>query len=140
FVRDLLIYNSLRDLGTVDKNNATNLLNHLNTLEKKFEDSTTPQWSFSRMVDELEDRRIIDISDAQAIKNYYKTVRVPIQHGLTRRFLRSHWESFLNSEVLDDLEFLLVGRVGRSYGLENQIEETALDLIKTAMTFIKKYV
>jgi len=29
FVRDLLIYNSLRDLGTADKNNVTNLLTRI---------------------------------------------------------------------------------------------------------------
>jgi hypothetical protein len=136
FVRDLLIYTQARD-SPADNDTGAKML--LNNLEKRFEDSKRPQWSFSRMVDELAKQGTIDDSDAEGIKEYYTTIRVPIHHALTRRFLRGERESDFESDSFDFLENLFCGRALRWRHLEEKLEDEAIYLIARAVAFITSY-
>jgi hypothetical protein len=136
FVRDLLIYDDAHDSASGNRNEKVRVLDNL---EKYYEDAARPQWSFSKLVIELGMRRIIDDSDVATIKEFYEEIRVPIHHGLTRRFLRGERES----ESLDTLEDLFNGiflwRNSRERMIENRLEGEAIDLIAVAIAFVKKY-
>lgn len=131
FVRDLLMYTLARRLS----GDASRV--ELAKLEKRLEDSTDPQWSFARIVNELQENGVVDSADGEAIKNYYKMVRIPIHHGLIRRFVRSHGEREENLDSADVLD-MLFGRV-HWHSFEERLEEEGLDLIETAVAFIRKY-
>jgi hypothetical protein len=134
FVRDLLIYATSRNTSVSDR---LDLL--LNALEKQYEDGTKPQWTFPKIVDELQSREVVSNSDAEEIKKFYKKVRIPIHHGLTRRFVRNHGEFEFEVESDSILDNLLFGRLDRAHTLEKQLEEIAIQLIEVAVSFIKVY-
>jgi len=136
FARDLLVYSVAQDPGTDDDQTDRQLLADL---ERRFEDDTKPRWTFAKIVDELESRGVVDSADAQGIKKYYKTVRVPIHHGLTRRFLRSQNETGVGSSTFDPLEHLRLSGPIPPHQLEARLEDTAIDLVGTAVGFVTKY-
>jgi hypothetical protein len=131
FVRDLLMYTLVDGLSS----GASRV--ELAKLEKRLEDSTDPQWSFARIVSELQKSGVVDSSDGEAIKNYYKVVRIPIHHGLIRRFVRSHGERKEDIDSVDVFD-MLFGRV-KWHSFEQRLEEEGLDLIETAVAFVRKY-
>jgi len=57
----------------------------LNKLEKEAEDGR-PRLYFEDIVDQLSGD-VLNPADAEVAKKFYKAVRVPIHHGLTRRLI-----------------------------------------------------
>lgn len=135
FVRDLLIYVDARDSDL--KNERSERV--LDNLEKYYEDATKPQWSFSKIVDELQKRGTIDTEDTSNIKDYYERIRIPIHHGLTRRFLRGERDADSESDSLDIFDMLFLGRSLRAGILEERLEDETVDLVEIAIAFVRKY-
>ena len=137
FVRDLLIFSVANKTGADTKQKT---LSNLDDLERYYEDAAEPQWSFAKIVDELQSQGVVSSSDAEDVKGYYKTIRIPIHHGLTRRFLRGHRVSSSESSSADMFdEFLLFGRILRAHALEERLEDKGTRLIKKVVAFVKKY-
>ncbi len=135
FVRDLLIYNVAKKSVSEHKKPVS----VLDKLEANYEDATKPQWSFSMIIDQLQSQRVISSADAKAVKTYYQTVRIPIHHGLTRRFLRGHKKADLEFGSFDISEILFLGRGLRVHSLEEKLESEGINLIKKTVAFMKKY-
>lgn len=133
FVRDLLIFNTAKQTNDSKKQ-------ILDELEIYYEDSTKPkQWFFSNIVDELQNQRIISDLDAKNVKAYYQDIRIPIHHGLTRRFLRGHKSQIMKSESFDISEMLFLGRTLRGHSLEELLEQRGISLVMKVVVFMKKY-
>lgn len=130
FVRDLLIAARFED-NIAQRGLRSHQL--LDQVEREIED--VERLHFRGMVDELVDRRIIDQPDDDAIRDLYKTVRIPIHHGLTRRFVR------LSSDIHEDdpLAPLSLGRPGRFHRFEEAIEEDSISHLSTIVNFIGRY-
>ena len=135
FVRDLLINSTALKSASYQKNK----MGVLDKLEVYYEDTTKPQWSFSMIVDELRSQRVISSSDAKNIKTYYQTIRIPIHHSLTRRFIRGHKKPDLEIDPSDIIEILMFGREIRVKRLEDQLENEGINLVKQVVVFMKKY-
>ena len=125
FVRDLLINDYSLNLL---KRNV--YYKKLHEMEKQYEDGNKPQWTFFKMTEELYKRKIIKKREADDIKGFYKKIRIPILHGLSRRFVRNYEDDFFEE---------IFGRMTRDHRLEELIEDQALILIKTAASFMKKH-
>jgi hypothetical protein len=128
-VRDLLIYISSPKTKRQDFMDT-----RVNEIEEQYEDGDKPMWTFHKMINELSQRKIIIKKDADKIKNFYERVRIPIHHGLTRRFVREH-----NDSPVDFFDDIKNGRSNRVYMLGEQIEDKSIQLIKIAVSFLKKY-
>lgn len=121
FLRELLI---LRRLQTREL--TTSLFDKL---ERETEDGR-PRLSFDDIVDELTGD-VLDSSDAEAAKEFYKTVRIPIHHGITRRFIaiaKTGEESWLDTY-----------RGLRLHHLEELVEENATKHLRSIVNLIQKY-
>jgi len=131
FVKDLLIAARLESSASQHRLPSFELPG--NQMERKIED--VERLYFNGMIDELANRRIIEGSDAEAIKDFYKSVRIPVHHGLTRRFIR------LSSGVREDDSFaaLSLGRLGRFHKFEEVIEENSIRHLSTIVNFIGRY-
>jgi hypothetical protein len=133
YVRDLLIISTAKK--TDDRKKQI-----LDELEIYYEDSTNPkQWFFSNIVDELQNQKIISDLDAKNVKAYYQDIRIPIHHGLTRRFLRGSKSPIKKTESFDIDEMLFLGRTLRGHSLEEQLEQRGISLVKKVVVFMKKY-
>jgi hypothetical protein len=135
FARDLLIYRTALKSASDQKNK----MSVLDKLEVYYEDTTKPQWSFSMIVDELRSQRVISNTDAKNIKTYYQTIRIPIHHGLTRRFIRGRKKPDFEIDPSDIIEILMFGRTGRAIRLEDLLEDEGINLVKMVVAFVKKY-
>lgn len=92
--------------------------------------------SFNSMVDEWAKRRSIGQSDADAIKEFYKTVRIPIHHGLTRRFICPSPDIDMQDDLLARIS---LGRSGRDHRFEKVIEDDSLSHLSSIVDFIERY-
>jgi hypothetical protein len=135
FVRDLLIYSVAKRSFAGHKSE----ISVFDKLEANYEDATNPQWSFSMIIDELQRQRVISNVDAKTVKAFYHKIRIPIHHGLTRRFLRGNKKPDLESNSIDIMEMLFLGRGIRAHVLEETLESEGINLIKKAVAFMKKY-
>ena len=135
FVRELLIYHTAKKTDSPHEG----VIGIIDGLEVHYEDATNPQWSFQRMVDELQSQGVVKGPEAESIKTYYQTIRIPIHHGLTRRFLRGHKQSSAKLDESDLLEILFFSRIGRGHELEDRLEGQGIDLIMSVIAFMKKH-
>jgi hypothetical protein len=95
--------------------------------------------SFNSMVDEWAERRSIGQSDADAIKDFYKTVRIPIHHGLTRRFICPSPDIDMQDDFLAGLFLAGLGRRARLHKFEEVIEDGSLRHLSSIVDFIGRY-
>lgn len=136
FFRELLIIYRLWSAGpTTSRWVDTGLL--LNKLEREAEDGR-PRLHFEDIVDQLTGD-VLSSADAEVAKKFYKDVRVPIHHGLTRRLIaEAKAEEMDMSEPLDGL-LSATNRMFRLHQLEEMIEENATKYLGFVVDLIQKY-
>jgi len=125
FVRDLLV---IARCGS----NVTSRPLFLDKVRRELEDEE--RLSFGGMVDELEGLEVIDPSDAHEIKDFYKTVRVPVHHGLTRRLICG--PSYIPEDFYD---WLFSGPKDRLHEVEKLVEDDSIRHLSDIANFIVKY-
>jgi len=136
FFREFLISYRLQTAGPKTNHwTDTNLL--FNKLERETEDGR-PRLSFENIVDQLPSD-VMDPDDAEAAKKFYKTVRIPIHHGITRRFI-----AIARAEEIDmsnPLSIMLSDtyRGFRLHKLDEVIEENAAEYLGFIVDLIHKY-
>lgn len=128
FLRELLIVHRLqtRELTTSRQIDTNSLFDKL---EKEIEDGR-PRLYFEDIVDQLTGD-ILDSGDADDAKKFYKAVRVPIHHGITRRFIAI--------AKAEEVGFLDTYRGLRLHRLEEVIEENATSYLGFVVDLIEKY-
>ncbi len=136
FIRELLIDHLSGLFASSFDVSHVNLVNHLEAL---LEDSSEPEWNFNRMLRYLHDTGVIQSIDAQHFIEFYRHIRTPVMHGLTRRFVRG---DRLPTEVLASASHLnnrFEYRCERVLHLENLIETGSIDFIEELLSTISKY-
>lgn len=134
--RELLIFHRLRSAGpTTSRWVDTGLL--LNKLEKEAEDGR-PRLHFEDIVDQLTGD-VLGSADAEVAKKFYRTVRVPIHHGLTRRLVAEAKAEEM--DMSEPLAVLLSATTWnrRFHELEEMIEENATKYLGFVVDLIQKY-
>lgn len=128
FVRDLLIYSECqRNKGRLNSEKDFILR------ETDIENSKKPRWDFKPMIDKLSKENLIQDNDACEIKDFYDQVRIPIQHGLSQRFINIH-----DPSIIEIGQFLQT-RSLRFHDFERLIEDKSLHLIELAVAFMLIY-
>ena len=130
FVRDLLI--------SVSANRSTRSDVNINDIERKYEDESKPLWTFSKMLDALSTQNIIGRADVDALKSFYRDVRIPLYHGLTRRFVRIH-DGYAPETDTENSFDIFLGRTIRAHRIEDHLEESAISLLEVAASFMVSY-
>lgn len=122
FARALLIYQKAR-ISKEDHKRK-----NIEKIEIEIEDSSNPQWSFSKIVNKLRDEKIITNKQLRICLDHYKKTRIPLHHGITRRFIRGQ-----KKQAHDDFdeisEFLFCSRSARNHSIENKIELEGINII-----------
>jgi len=132
FLRELLIL--LRLESTTSHQIDTNPF--FDELEKEAEDGR-PRLYFEDIVDQLTGD-VLDPDDADNAKKFYKTIRIPIHHGLTRRFIaiaKTGEADMSNSSSI----WLETYRGVRLHKLDEVIEENAIKYLGFVVDLIQKY-
>ncbi|MCL4300610.1 MAG: hypothetical protein KJ077_33040 [Anaerolineae bacterium] len=132
FVRDLAIRKEfeLRDQSSsVERIKRRDLFRIVGTFQREFEEDRKA--TFSALVKTLVDNRVISNKDADAVLDFYKNTRIPLSHGLVRRFVIQR----------DDIAWVEeeFGRIDRFHSIEEVVEDNALSHLKFVLKFIKKY-
>jgi len=109
----------------------------VNKLEKEAEDRR-PHLYFEDIVDQLSGD-VLNPADAEVAKKFYKAVRVPIHHGLSRRLIAE-----AKGEEMDMSEPLGVLLSATTWDrrlreLEEVIEENAIKYLGSVVDLIQKY-
>jgi hypothetical protein len=132
FVRDLLVAETY-------KKEFPRGLKKLGKIERDIEDGR-PRFDFNRIISELAEDNIIEEEDKEKIYSVYKNVRIPLHHGLTRRFVRSFWKDEIDDEDDDPLvDTLFLRKSGRDRDLEEVLEDHTLDFLIIVADFIMRY-
>lgn len=131
FVRELLIVARCGSSGTLGGKPSRQLF--FDKVRREIEDEE--RLSFGGMADELEGLEVIDPSDAYGIKDFYKTVRVPVHHGLTRRLICG--PSYIPGE--DWLDLLFPGSWDRLHKVEQLFEDDSITHLHDIADFMVKY-
>jgi hypothetical protein len=100
-------------------------------LQKELEEKR--HLGFKSLVDELKAFELFDPKDADLAKQFYNDIRIPIHHGLSRRFVSKH------NDFMGILEEASGGAYQTSmHDFERVIEEESLNLIETAIGIIER--
>lgn len=135
FVRDLLVATHYKQIFS----HPPKFLDYeLHRIEKEIEDGR-PRFDFNRIITELVQRSVIDPKDGDNIYDFYKSVRIPIHHGLTRRFIRTSSKFVIDEEKDDFFSLLSLNPLNRAKAFEEMIEDNSLDHLLTVGYFIEKY-
>ncbi len=122
YVRALVVSNAstVRQSAPLRKKNLESLLE-----EKK-------NLSFAGLIDNLVSVGLFEKDDGESAKTLYKNIRIPLLHGLARRFVRQHQEPFG-----DELSLLLGDKAISSSDLEKIIEDHALEYLEKLVGIIE---
>jgi hypothetical protein len=101
-------------------------------LERKLEEDKSMK--LPQLVDELAERGVLSATDREWAKNTYDKVRIPVQHGISARFIRSH-ESKRRSDVR---EWLYRGMPVSGRDLEELIEEKAVGYLAKIVALLER--
>ncbi len=126
FLRELLILYRLQTQGLTTSRQINQLFDKL---EEEAEDGR-PRLHFEDIVDQLTGD-VLDSEDVEAAKKFYKTVRIPIHHGITRRFI-----ALAKTGKADWFDTY---RGFRLHHLEKLIEENATEYLGFIVDLIQKY-
>lgn len=89
---------------------------------------------FKVLIDSLVSVGLFDKEDGERAKNLYDNVRIPLLHGLPRRFVRKHQDPFA-----EELSQLFKGETAiSSRELERIIEDHALEYLESVVGIIEK--
>jgi hypothetical protein len=97
-------------------------------VEKSFEEDKT--LGFSSMLEALR-MTVVAPDDVEALQQFYEATRIPFAHGLVRRLTSSQD----TSGEFDNVFSLL----SRGIGLEDRLENEAIDEIQFVVRIIKRY-
>jgi hypothetical protein len=129
FARNLLI-EALTNAQTANDKSAREIINQI---ERVIEDDR-PRHVFALIIKTLKEMTIIEESDAENIENFYKDIRIPIHHGITRRFVRGS-----RHKTEDEWLTLYLDIEFRFHRIEDVIENDSIKHLKTVAEFIRKY-
>jgi hypothetical protein len=88
---------------------------------------------FGDLIDNLVLAGLFEKSDGESAKTIYKSIRIPLVHGLPRRFVRQHQGSFA-----EDFSMLLGIEAIPSSELEAIIEDHALEYLENIIGIIER--
>lgn len=125
FARDLLLFSYVNEL-TDKRKRISARRKLLGLVEQELEEGKKPQWSFSNIMNKLVERKVITEAKALLLRQYYKDVRIPLHHGLSRRVIN----------IEDDFFEAVFARIGRSKQLESWIKEESLSIIEEIVLFM----
>jgi len=126
FLRELLVFHQLQ---AQEITTSGQIYTMFDKLEKDVEDGN-PRRNFEYIVDQLTGD-VLDSGDAVDVKKFYKTVRIPIHHGITRRFI--------TLAKTGEVDWLDTYRGLRLHHLEELIEENATKYLGFIVNLIQKY-
>lgn len=136
FFRELLIIHRLQSAGPkTNRWGDTRLL--LNKFEKEAEDGR-PRLHFDKIVDQLTGD-VLDSVEVEAAKKFYKDVRVPIHHGITRRFIAIARAEEVDMSNPSSIMLSDTYRGFRLHKLDEVIEENATSYLGFVVDLIQKY-
>lgn len=124
---------TVREMVMVLSSEALSENNRKRNLQKELEDKK--HFGFNHLVTELEKVDLFDRKDAELARQFYNTVRIPLHHGLTRRFITEHDNN--NSFKLFEEVFGGAYQISM-HDFERVIEQEALSLIETAIGIIER--
>ncbi len=108
----------------------------LNKFRKEAEDGR-PRLYFGKIVDQLTGD-VLDSAEAEAAKKFYKDVRVPIHHGLTRRLIAKARAE--ERDMSDPRNVFFASILDGTFSvLEEVIEENATKYLGFVVDLIEKY-
>jgi hypothetical protein len=87
---------------------------------------------FHQLVDELESSGIVTSANADLVRKFYREIRIPLQHGLTLRYV-SQSQNSPSSDLLAVLQASCIN------SFEEDFEKRALEELKTVIHFIAVY-
>ena len=135
FFRELLIIHRLQSAGP-KTNRWEDTRQLFNKFEKEAEDGR-PRLHFDKIVDQLVGD-VLDSTEAEDIKKFYKDVRVPIHHGLPRRLIAK-----IKAEEVDMSDpwsvFFATYLGFRLHVLDEVIEKNATRHLGFVVDMIQKY-
>jgi hypothetical protein len=88
---------------------------------------------FGKLVDNLVLAGLFEKSDGESAKELYKNIRIPLLHGLPRRFVHQHQSSFA-----EDLALLFGREAISSSELEAIVEDHALEYLEDIVGIIER--
>lgn len=88
---------------------------------------------FDKLVDSLVLVELFNKDDGELVKKLYKNVRIPLLHGLPRRFVHQHLEPFM-----EELWSYLGKEVISSHELEDTIEDHAVEYLEEIVGIIER--
>ena len=135
FIRDLVVINQLKKekvkiLQSSIKMKRGALNKKLGEIEKRIEEDRS--MTFSKLIEILEKEKAIKKGDKKELGKFYKYVRIPLSHGLIRRFVVKHDKG---SRFIEKL----LGTIDRFHNFEEVIEDFALDELEFILKIIRKY-
>lgn|ERR1039458_6045185 len=96
-------------------------------LEEFYEENKTPRFGFPEMIKKLVEMRVMKSRQARDFQGFYCDIRIPLHHGLVRRF----------SSKMDDFGIeSLFGRLGRRHRIEDTIENRGLELLERGVDLL----
>ena len=137
FLRDLLLYINLDQ----SDNYAPSTLKKNDIEEIRLEDSKKPQYSFYKILSEVSNHLDIEKQLYDDIIDFYNNIRIPLSHGLSRRFLRG--ERVDDPSIIESYDFfeMIAGsRLLRFHNLDRTIEENALGIVDRVISITEKIV
>ena len=137
FVRDLLIIEIYKK--EFPEGLTSSDYRKLGKIEKDIEDGH-PRFYFNKIISELAKDNIIKEQDREKIYSVYKNVRIPLHHGLTRRFVRLFSKVEIDDENDDPLvDTIFLRKSGRDHDLEEVLEDNTLNYLIIVVDFIMRY-
>jgi len=125
-IREIVIERATEALSSQDRKS--------HNLEVELEEKRN--LGFKKLVDELKEAGLFEATDAASAKEYYDNVRIPIQHGLSARFIEKHGDNFAK-EFKASLD---IYKKSNWRDIEEVIEDEdySLSLIETAIGIIER--
>jgi len=132
FVRDLLI-----NLRANEINIDEEFRGHAASIaEIEIEDIS--KLPFKAIVNQLLEYEEIDEDTCSELSEYYDEIRIPLLHGLTRRYLRGEKVNSQSPETDLGLDDLLISITNRFLRIEEKVEEDALNILEELVYLIEK--
>jgi hypothetical protein len=88
---------------------------------------------FSKLIDYLVNAGLFEEADGDSAKGFYNAVRIPIHHGLPRRYVTHHDETKAFMK-----EFIGISMLTTSHDLEDVIEDFAVPQIDIVVGIIER--
>jgi hypothetical protein len=94
--------------------------------------------SFKAIINQLVEYKVIDEATCSELSRFYERIRIPLLHGLTRRYLRG--EKFNSQLSLTDPEIdeVFLSWASRFMLLDEHLEEDALNILEELVHLIEK--